>query len=316
VTPERTVTEIEGRRITVSNLDKVLFPEAHFTKGDMISYYVHCAPFMLPHLRDRPVTLKRFPDGVEGESFFEKNVPRGAPDWVQTVAVPRSADGARATGKGGSGRRRSSGRQGDIVYPVLNDVPSLAWAANLAAVELHVPMWRASGAGGFGPVDLMVFDLDPGAPATIVECCTVGRWLAAELAPLELEAHPKTSGSKGLQLYVPVDPPQPWEQVREQARQIAAQVEAAHPETVIVKMGRDLRRGKVLIDWSQNHPAKTTVAPYSLRARPSPTVSMPVSWEEVHACEEAADPSRLVFSPADALDRVQRLGDLWGPLLG
>ncbi|HEX3947487.1 MAG TPA: DNA primase small subunit domain-containing protein, partial [Acidimicrobiales bacterium] len=219
--------------------------------------------------------------------------------WIGTVAVPRSAKG--------------EGR--DIVYLVLEEPAALVWAANLAALELHVPMWKSRRQGEYGPADLMVFDLDPGAPADMVDCCRVGGWLRDALAEEGLEAHPKTSGSKGLQLYVRLEPARPWEEVRDRAHELARQIEKDHPKEVVSNMRRELRRGRVLIDWSQNHAAKTTVAPYSLRGRPHPTVSTPVAWDEVDDCVSSGEPERLVFESADVLQRVGDHGDLFGPLL-
>jgi bifunctional non-homologous end joining protein LigD len=297
---ERTLTEVDGRQLSLSNLDKVLYPDAGFTKADVISYYVHIAPCLLPHLADRPLTLKRYPDGVTGQSFYEKHATRSAPDWVRSVSVPTSTRGAA---------------KGEMIeYVVISDLPSLVWAANLAALELHVPMWRSREDGQFGKFDLMVFDLDPGPPAGIVECCRVAGWLRQELESRDLVPLPKTSGSKGMQLYVGLDPPWPGEEARSTAQELARRLEQAHPGEVVSNMRRDLRGGKVLIDWSQNHPAKTTVAPYSLRAQPRPTVSTPLTFEEVGACEESGDEEALRFVAGDVLERAERFGDLFAPL--
>jgi bifunctional non-homologous end joining protein LigD len=300
MSPDRTTTtvDVDGRRLQLSNLDKVLYPEAGFTKADVIAYYSQIAPALLPHLRDRPVTMRRCPDGVDGESFYEKNAPRGTPDWVLTVAVPRSEKGS-----------------GSIDYVVLDEPAALVWAANLAALELHVPMWRWRRQSEYGPADLMVFDLDPGAPSDLVDCCRVAQWLRDVLADDGLDACPKTSGAKGLQLYVPLRPARRWQDVRDDAHDLARGIEADHPRDVVSNMRRDLRHGKVLIDWSQNHGAKTTVAPYSLRARPHPTVSTPVTWDEVAACVESGRPDELVFEATDVVGRVDDLGDLFEPLL-
>jgi len=297
VSPEATITEVGGRRLTLTNLDKVLYPEAGFTKADVISYYVHVAPVLLPHLSDRPVTFVRYPDGVGGQSFFEKRVPRGAPDWVASIDVPHSS-------RAGDGAM--------IRFPAIGDLPSLVWAANLAALELHVPLWRSVRPSEYGPFDQMVFDLDPGAPATVVDCCRVAAWLLDVLPDFgHASVLAKTSGSKGLQLYVPLDPPRAWEPVREESRRIAQAVERAHADAVVSNMRKDLRPGKVLIDWSQNVPAKTTVSAYSLRARPWPTVSTPVTLEEVEACAASDDPERLRFVSTDVLERIGRHGDLF-----
>jgi bifunctional non-homologous end joining protein LigD len=297
VSPDEVVTEVEGHRLTLSNLGKVLYPEAGFTKGEVVDYYVRVAPVLLGHLADRPVTFVRFPDGVDGPSFFAKHLPKGAPEWVRSIEVPSSA-------------RSNDGQL--IVFPAIDDLASLVWAANLAALELHVPLWRSERPGEFGPFDQMVFDLDPGPPATVVECCRVAGWLVEALgAEGHAKVLAKTSGSKGLQLYVPLDPPRPWETVRDDAKEMARAVERAHGDLVVSNMRRDLRVGKVLIDWSQNVPAKTTVAAYSLRARPYPTVSTPVTLDEVADCAKTADPDRLRFLAADVLERVDRLGDLF-----
>lgn len=293
----RIQVELEGRTLSLSNLDKVLYPATGTTKGEIIDYYRRIAPVLLPHLADRPVTLRRFPDGVEGESFYEKNAPRHRPDWVATVAL--------ASPGSTKGRQR-------IDYAVICDLPTLVWAANLAAVELHVPMWRVQPERSARDSDLLVFDLDPGEGAGLVDCARVALQVNATLSR-GLHCYPKTSGSKGLQLYVPLAGDQPWQAVEGYARAVAAELESRGAGVVSV-MRRDLRRGKVLVDWSQNNPAKTTVSPYSLRAREEPWVSTPVSWEEV---ERAAggDAEGLRFHPAQVLDRVEREGDLFAPLL-
>jgi len=307
VSPDRVETEVDGRQLSVSNLDKVLFPDAGFTKGAMIDYYLRIAPVMLPHVTDRPLTLRRFPNGVNEKSFFEKHAPSHTPSWVRTTYVP-------TVDKTLPGRR---GARGDgVEYAVACDRPTLIWAANLAAIEFHVPLWHVGDNKVVpGPPDHLVFDLDPGPGTSIVECCRVARWIAEHLTDAELgTAVPKTSGSKGLQLYVALPAGTDWERARHQALGLAQSIENDHPELVVTKMGKDLRRGRVLIDWSQNHPAKTTVAAYSLRARAEPTVSTPITWDEVTACEERGDPAVLRFLAADVLDRVQRHGDLMAAL--
>ena len=254
-----TRTTIEGRELSVSNLDKVLFPQSGFTKGQLIDFYVRVAPVMLPHLRERPLTMKRFPDGVEGKSFFEKHIPSHAPEWVPSVDVPAS-DG-----------------QDVIPYAMINDLPTLAWAANLGTIELHVPLWHVGRRRKLpAPPDHMVFDLDPGEGTSIVECCVVAGYVTDELAQQGIESFAKTSGSKGLQLYAAVEPKTTWDSLRDRTHEIARKLESDHPELVVSNMRRSLRRGRVLIDWSQNHSAKTTVAVYSVRAMPTPTVSTPV----------------------------------------
>jgi bifunctional non-homologous end joining protein LigD len=289
-------TSVDGRELTISNLDKVLFPAVGFTKGEMIDYYARLAPVMLAHVRDRPLTMKRFPDGVEGQSFFEKHRPVHAPEWVRSVSVPSNENG------------------GVIEYCVLCDVPSLVWVANLATIELHVPLWRVGRRRSLpAPPDHMVFDLDPGDGTTIVECCRVASLILEALGPGET-CLAKTSGSKGLQLYCPLERRMRWDKLRDAAYGMASRIEGEHPDLVVSNMRKSLRRGKVLIDWSQNHPAKTTVAPYSLRARPEPTASTPVSWEEVERCADSADPELLRFTAGDVLSRVERMGDLFAPI--
>ncbi len=255
---------------------------------------------MLAHVRDRPLTMRRFANGVEGRSFFEKHVPAHAPDWVRTVAVPSTAaDGPRDT----------------VEYPVVCDAPTLLWAANLACLEFHVPLWHVGRRRRLpGPPDHLVVDLDPGPGATIVECCEVAALVRARLESLALVAFPKTSGSKGLQLYAPVPSRTGWDELREAARQLAVRLEASHPELVVSRSRRSLRDGKVLIDWGQDHPARTTVAAYSLRGRPEPTVSTPVTWQEVDACASSKDAGLLVFTSDDVLGRVGALGDLFAPV--
>lgn len=288
--------EVDGRELTLSNLDKVMYPDVGFTKGQVLDYYTRIAPVMLPHLRDRPLTFKRYPDGVEGKFFFEKNAPKHRPDWVPTVEIATP----------GSTKNRES-----IDFAVVRELPTLVWAANLATLEMHIPMWTVGPRGGVRGADLMVYDLDPGPPATIVECCRVAVLLREILAGDGMQAWAKTSGSKGMQLYVPlkeVDPERTWTY----ARELAQRMERDHPDLVVWKMAKALRPGKVLVDWSQNSATKTTIAVYSMRARPRPTVSTPISWDEVETC---ARPEDLAFVSDDVLDRVDRLGDLFGPLL-
>ena len=259
-----TRTTIGGRELTVTNLEKVLFPQTGFTKGQLLDYYVRVADVMLAHVGDRPLTMKRFPDGVEGKSFFEKHIPSHAPTWVRSVTIP------------------SSERRGEINYVVAGDLPTMAWAANLGTIEFHVPLWHIGRRRNLpAPPDLMVFDLDPGEGTTIVECCIVAGHIARELQKEGSEPCAKTSGSKGLQLYVRAANKASWETVRNHAHDIARRLESTHPELIVSNMRKSLRHGRVLIDWSQNHPAKTTVGAYSVRARPEPTVSTPVTLAEV-----------------------------------
>jgi bifunctional non-homologous end joining protein LigD len=274
----------------------VLYPETGFTKGEVVDYYARIADVLLPHLAGRPMSFKRYPDGVEGQGFFAKNAPRGTPTWVRTVRLPAP----------GSSKDRET-----LDYVVLGDLPSLVWAANLACLELHVPQWTVGPRGAVRPADLLVLDLDPGVPATIVECSRVAVMLRDLLAADGLDAYPKTSGSKGMQVYAPVKPVSS-ERTSSYAHELAKRLEREHPELVVSRMTKDLRGGKVLVDWSQNNAAKTTVAPYSLRARPQHTVSTPLLWEEVESCGSTAE---LRFLASDTLARVEELGDLFAPLL-
>jgi len=292
---ERVSVDVGGRTLKLSNLDKVLYPEDGYTKGQVIDYYARIADVLLPHLAGRPLTVKRYPDGVDGKFFFEKNAPSHKPDWVRSVELPTP----------GSTRQRET-----IRYAVVEDLPTLIWQANLAALELHVPQWTVGPRGGVRGADLMVFDLDPGPPATIVDCAWVAKAVREVLDEDGLEAWAKTSGSKGMQLYVPlkeIDAERPWEYSRRLAQRVAKE----HPDRVVWQMTKALRGGKVLIDWSQNSATKTTVAPYSLRARPSPTVSTPVTWEEIEACN--AEPE-LRFTADEVLERVDEHGDLFEPM--
>ncbi|MFD8258038.1 non-homologous end-joining DNA ligase [Streptomyces griseoluteus] len=281
------VTEVEGRRVSLSNLEKVLYPETGFTKGELLHYYATTAGVLLPHLRDRAVSLLRYPDGPDGEVFFTKNVPPGTPDWVTTAEVPRSTGAARMV--------------------VVQDLPSLMWAANLVT-EFHTHQWRVQNPD---EADRVVFDLDPGAPATVVHCCEVALWLRERLAADGIEAYAKTAGSKGLHLLASVRGGSSAE-ASDYARALAVEAERAMPGLVLHRMTRSLRPGKVFVDWSQNAARKTTAAPYTVRARSAPTVSTPVSWEEVERCR---DPAELTFLPEDVTQRVERYGDLLAGLL-
>ncbi|MGW7412479.1 non-homologous end-joining DNA ligase [Streptomyces sp. NPDC054863] len=283
------MTEVEGRRLALSNLEKVLYPATGTTKGEVLHYVATTAGALLPHVHDRPMSFLRFPDGVGGERFFAKNPPPGKPAWVKTVEVPRS-EGVTA-------------RQ-----VVVADLSTLMWAANLV-VEFHVPQWRAESPG---VADRMVFDLDPGEPATVAECCEVALWLRDRLGADGLGAWVKTSGSKGLHVLVPVEPTAS-DQVSAYAKALAKEAEAELPGLVVHRMARALRKGRVFVDFSQNSASKTTAAPYTLRARSEPTVSTPVTWEEVE--DGRADAGSLVFRAADIGARLERYGDLLGPLL-
>ncbi|MBD0746936.1 non-homologous end-joining DNA ligase [Streptomyces sp. CBMA152] len=282
------ITWVEGRRIALSRLDKVLYPATGTTKGEVLHYCASVAGALLAHLRGRPVSFLRYPDGPEGQLFFTKNPPPGTPSWVTTASVPRSRD--------------SAARQ--VLIP---DLSTLMWAANLV-VEFHTPQWQADAPA---QADRMVFDLDPGAPATVVECCAVALWLRERLSADGLHAYAKTSGSKGLHLLVPLEPT-PSEQVSAYAKGLAQEAEAALGQLVTHRMARALRPGKVFVDHSQNAAAKTTAAPYTLRARERPTVSAPVSWEEVESCRTESD---LVFLLGDIEPRLSRDGDLMAPLI-
>ena len=280
------LVDVEGRTLKLTNLEKVLYPSG-FTKGQVVDYYSRMAPVLLPHLADRALTRKRYPNGTEGQMFFEKNKPQGTPPWVRTVRLPAP----------GSTKNRD-----EIDYVVCDDLPTLVWTANLAALELHTHQWKV----GRKTPDLLVFDLDPGPPATIVECCRVALLLREELADLEL--FPKTSGNKGMQLVARA----PVRDTNAFAKEVAERMERKHPDVVVSSMTKAIRPGKVFIDWSQNNPSKTTVTVYSLRAVDEPRVSTPVTWDEVEACTRASD---LVFLSEDVLFRVEELGDLFAPLL-
>ncbi|GAC1444646.1 MAG: non-homologous end-joining DNA ligase [Mycobacteriales bacterium] len=301
MTSTKVAVDVEGQQVVLSNLDKVLYPQVGFTKGQVLDYYTRIAPVLLPHLAGRALTRKRYPDGVEKMVFFEKNAPRGTPEWVHTETLPSP----------GSSKNRET-----IDYVVVDDLATLVWTANLAALELHTNLWRIVKKRGkaalAGPPDLIVFDLDPGEPATIVECCEVALLLREVMREDGHEPIAKTSGSKGLQLYARADGFGTSEQTSAYAKSLAQRFEKSHPDLVVHRMTKALRPGKVLVDWSQNSAAKTTVSVYSLRGRPRPTVSTPVSWDEVAGCRTAAD---LVFTSDDVLARVEELGDLFAPLL-
>jgi bifunctional non-homologous end joining protein LigD len=280
---------VGGRELRLSNLDKELYPG--FAKAAVIAHYVQLAPVLLPHLRGRPVTLRRWPNGVGAASFVQKHAVRDSPDWVRTELVPgRSSDPVR--------------------HAVLDELASLVWAANLAALELHVPQWRFDDGGARQPPDLLVFDLDPGPPADVLDCCRLAVRLNELLAADGLAAWVKTSGSVGLHVMVPIHPGPP-SAPSAYAKRLAQQLAEEQPKQVLWQMTRDLRAGKVFVDWSQNNPAKTTVAPYSLRGKASPTVSTPLTWTEVATCRDAAE---LVFTPAQVHRRVDEHGDLMADL--
>ncbi|TCB99559.1 ATP-dependent DNA ligase [Micromonospora zingiberis] len=292
---DRLRVEVDGRTLELSNLDKVLYPSAGFTKGEVIDYYTRIAPVLLPHLTDRALTRIRFPNGVEGNSFFEKNAPAATPDWVRVETLPAP----------GSTKGRET-----IDYVVADDLPTLVWLANLAALELHTPQWKI----GEHP-DLMVVDLDPGSPATLRQCCQVALLLRDRLAADGVDAYPKTSGKKGMQLCCPIAGTQSSDDVSAYARRIAQELEHEHPKLIVSRMAKNLRPGKIFIDWSQNNAAKTTVAPYSLRAQPVPAVSAPLTWDEVAAGAAGRRPSSRPYTAGEVLSRVDEHGDLLAPLL-
>jgi bifunctional non-homologous end joining protein LigD len=288
----RVSVHVDGRTLSLSNLDKVLYPETGFTKGEVIDYYTRVAPFLLPHLADRPLTVKRYPNGVEGAFFFEKNAPRGTPPWVRTVTLPVP----------GSTMDRET-----IDFVVVEHLATLVWLANLAALELHVPQWQVVGPGNKPRTDLIVFDLDPGAPADVRQCAEVALYVREALVADGLTPSAKTSGSKGMQVSAAVEVDTP-EETSHYAQDVAQRLEGAHPKLIVSRMAKNLRSGKVFVDWSQNNPAKTTVAPYSLRARPTPTVSTPLTWDEV------ASGHALRFTAPDVLARVAD-GDVFADTL-
>jgi bifunctional non-homologous end joining protein LigD len=288
------IVEIEGKRLKLTNLDKVLYPAVGFTKGEVIDYYARIAPALIPHLKDKPLTLKRYPGGVDQQFFFEKNATKHRPDWVKTVPI------------------WSEGNQRNVNYILVNDVPTLIWIANLAAIELHPSLSLAT---DITCPRMMVFDLDPGPPANIVQCCQVAIWLRAIFEHFKLESFPKTSGSKGLQIYVPLNTKASYDETKPFAHALARLLENEHRDLVVSDMKKALRTGKVLVDWSQNDEHKTTISVYSLRARERPTVSTPLTWDEVERTLKKKDPSLLVFESHQVLERVEKLGDLFAPVL-
>ena len=283
------ITEVGGRTLKVTNLDKVLYPMVGFTKAQVIEYYVTIAPAMLPHIEQRGITFKRWPDGVAADSFFNKRAPSHRPDWVDTCVGPGDK------GKG-------------IDYPVLNEVAALAWSANLAALEIHSPMTKCA---DIDSPTILVFDLDPGEPASIIEGCRVALSIQAVLDSVGIRSFGKTSGSKGLQLYVPLNTPHKHDHARDFALAVAQLLEKQQPKLVTSTMARSERSGKVFIDWSQNTRHKTTIAPYSLRGKDRPTVSTPITWDEISEC---ADGEWLGFEAADVVERVEQFGDVFAPV--
>lgn len=286
--------QIEDVELTVSNLDKIFYPSSGFTKGQVIDYYIRIAPALLAHLAGRPITLKRYPGGALADFFYQKECPPHRPDWVPTVPV------------------WSEGNQKNTNYCLLEDLPSLVWAANLAALELHTSLSLAQ---DMPTPTMVVFDLDPGPPAGIIECTRVALLLREIFTSHSLTAYPKTSGSKGLQVYIPLNTPTDYEETKSFARQLAQLLEKQHPQLIVSNMKKALRKGKVFVDWSQNDEHKTTVCVYSLRARPEPTISAPVTWEEVEQAWETKDSSRLTITAAMVLERYEKHGDMFAPLL-
>jgi bifunctional non-homologous end joining protein LigD len=287
--------EVDGRVLQVSNLDKVMYPSTDFTKADVIGYYIKASRVIIPHLKNRPLTLKRYPDGVTSEHFYEKDAPKHKPDWVKTAVVPRK------------------GRAGNINYVLINDVPSLVWAANLASLEMHVFLARAP---KIQQPTSIVFDLDPGAPADVLDCARVAIWIRDLVEQFGMKCFVKSSGSKGLQLYIPLNTTTTYEKTQPFAKAIAELLEREHPDQVESEMAKALRTGKVFIDWSQNSEFKTTVCVYSLRAkRETPYVSMPFTWEEVEQACKNDDRDMFYLEPDEALERIEKVGDLFEPVL-
>lgn len=292
--PADHIVEIAGRQLKLTNLDKVLYPTAGFAKGQVIDYYARIAPVLVPHLAGKPLTLKRYPSGVDQEYFFEKNATQHRPDWVKTAPI------------------WSEGNRRNVNYILCNDLATLVWIANLAGIELHPSL---SLAADIECPRSIVFDLDPGPPANIVQCCQVALWLRAIFDHFKLQSFAKTSGSKGMQIYVPLNTKTSYDETKPFANALARLLENEHRELVVSDMKKAVRGGKVFVDWSQNDEHKTTISVYSLRARERPTVSTPVTWDEVERALKKKDAGLLVFESQQTLDRVEQLGDLFAPLL-
>ncbi len=300
MSPEKqeVVVEVDGRRLKISSLDKVLYPATGTTKGEVLHYYAQVAPVMLPHLADRAVTRIRWPHGVQEGSFYEKNVPAGAPSWVRTATVPTTGS-------------RGSSRNGDkLVFPVVDDLATLTWLVNLAALELHVHQWTVGRNGRPRNADRLVIDLDPGEPAGLHECCQVALMVRDALAERDLDCRPVTSGSKGLHLYAELPGRMPSDDSTALAKEVAEALQKQHPTLVTATMTKARRSGKVFLDWSQNAGSKTTISPYSLRGRERPTVATPVTWAEVEEGAEDEEGLRQ-FRYDEVLDRVAEHGDLF-----
>ncbi len=288
------IIEIEGKQLKLTNLEKVFYPATGFTKGQVIDYYARIAPVLIPHLKNHPLTLKRYPNGVNEPPFFEKNATKYRPEWVKTVPI------------------WSHGNQRDVNYILCNDLPTLIWVENLASIELHPSLSLAQ--------DIMcprsiVFDLDPGPPANIVQCCQVAIWLRTIFEHFKLQSFPKTSGSKGMQIYIPLNTKTSYDETKPLAHALARLLENEHPDLVVSDMKKAIRTNKIFVDWSQNDEHKTTVSVYALRARERPTVSTPITWDEVENCLKKKDAKLLVFETHQTLARVEKLGDLFAPLL-
>jgi bifunctional non-homologous end joining protein LigD len=291
----RQTLTVEDRDVSVSNLDKVMFPASGFTKAQVIDYYIRVSPFLLPHLKDRPITLKRHPDGVKGQHFYEKDAPRYTPEWVRTFAVPRRMGGS------------------DIDYVLINDLATLVWAANLANLEIHPFLHRAP---AIDQPTAVAFDLDPGEGTDVLTCAQVAFLLKDVLDRMRLKSFAKVSGSKGMQVYVPLNTPVTYEMTQPFARKVAEILAKQHPKLIVSEMAKHLRKKRVFIDWSQNSDFKTTVSVYSLRAkRDRPYISAPVKWEELRTALDTGNSEPLYFEPGPALERFQRVGDLFKPLL-
>ena len=288
-----TIVEVEGRKLKLTNLDKVLYPATGFTKGQVIDFIVRIAPALLPHLAGRALTMKRYPEGVEHDYFFEKNAPMHRPDWVKTTPI------------------WSEGNHRTVHYILANDLPTLVWIANLASIELHPSLSLAT---DIATPTMIVFDLDPGPPANIIQCAQVGLWVRDIFEHFGLQSFPKTSGSKGMQIYVPLNTKTSYPQTKAFAHAVARLLEQEHPDLVVSDMKKAVRTNKVFVDWSQNDEHKTTISVYSLRAREHPTVSTPMNWEEVEQALKKKDANRLVFEAKDVLVRVEKMGDLFHPV--
>jgi bifunctional non-homologous end joining protein LigD len=288
------LVEVDGRELSLTNLDKVMYPATGFTKGEVIDYYARIAPTLIPHLSGRPLTLKRYPEGVNAGHFFEKRCPKHRPDWVSTAAI------------------WSEREDGEIAFCVCDDKPTLVWMAQLAALELHPSLSLAK---RVERPTVLAFDLDPGEPANVIDCARVALHVRELFADLDVECFPKASGGKGLQVYVPLNGRLTYETTKPYAQAVAQLLERMHPDGVVSRMTKRLRKGKVFVDWSQNTESKTTVAAYSLRARERPTVSAPLDWDEVATAADSGDPNSLRFEASELLERVEERGDLFAPVL-